>query len=257
MKISVITISRNAGATVDRTIASVRSQTYPLEWVVIDGGSTDDSPARLRAALHPGDQMISEPDQGISDAFNKGLALATGDAILFMNAGDEFASPTALSDLLSVWDRRFAWITGGASVCREDGTELYVRRHGMIDPWFLVDHGCRIFHQATLAERSLFQRHGFFSLHYRSSMDYDLWLRWMMAGHLPQVVDTTVCRFRVGGVSGDTLRRFREDVAARTANGRPAGRWTDLRLQMIAHAKYHLGFLAGPTAYRFKERLGW
>ena len=257
--ISVITINRNTGHDVQRTIASVLGQDIPFEWVVVDGASSDDSITALRAALRPGDRCLSEPDRGISDAFNKGIQLASGDAVIFMNAGDEFASPEALRLLRDAWlVDRHDWITGTAQVIHPDGRILFrrsPRTHG--DTWHLVRHGCRVFHQATLARRKLFLEYGGFDESFRIAMDYELWLRWMVRGRHPQVVDVTVCRYRTGGVSGNVRRRFAEDRRARAAYALINPLATDARLWSVAMLKSALGSNMGPWAYRMKERLGW
>ena len=258
-RISIITINRNGGATVARTVASVRQQQQMYQWVVIDGASNDGSEALLRAAVQPGDVCISEPDRGIADAFNKGLRLAAGDAVLFMNAGDEFARPDALSQLVAAWDRsRYRWIAGTADVVDEQGRALYRRAVAQPrDPRDLIRTDCRIFHQAALCERHLLLEAGGFDESYRIGMDYDLWCRLLRAGHTPQMVQIAVCRYRVGGVSGNVLRRLTEHRRARAASGMANPWWYELRLSAIARAKHLLRGCVGGWAYRFKEWLRW
>lgn len=255
--ISIITINRDAGATVERTILSVLAQDLPFQWVVVDGGSTDASLAALSRAVRPGDAMLSEPDRGISDAFNKGLALASGEAVLFMNAGDEFASPDALRRLAEAWNhKRHRWISGSAEVVDETGMLLYRRdMRQPADPRDLIRNHCRIFHQATLAERRMLLDAGGFDLSYRIGMDYEMWCRLLCAGHIPQVVPVTVCRYRVGGVSGDVRLRHVEHRRARAANGISNPWWFEFWLGLIAWAKGVLRGCVGGWAYRLKERL--
>lgn len=258
-RVSVITINRNSGADADRTIASVLAQDTPFEWVVVDGASTDGSVEALRAAVRPGDQFHSGPDQGIADAFNKGLALATGEAVLFMNAGDTFAGPDRLRRLAVSWERgRSKWIAASAEVVGDDGQPRYVRdlaarRQGSA----LVRQGCRIMHQAVLADRALFRELGGFDESYRIAMDYELWLRWIAAGHLPQTSSLVVARFRLGGISRNLQRRLAEERRARAAHGLANPPWVEWRLGAITALKSLLVGRLGTWSYRVKERLGW
>lgn len=257
--VSVITINRNMGDAVERTISSVTGQEHPCQWVVIDGGSSDGSAELLRQAVRPGDVFVSEPDRGISDAFNKGLRLATGAAVMFMNAGDEFAGKGALGGLVAAWDHPVhRWATASAEVLDESGRTLFTRHADpRVDPWSLVRHGCRIFHQATIVEREVALAAGGFREDFRRTMDYDLWLRLMGKGILPQIVDVVVTRYRNGGVSSDPLKRWQEEVRSRSLNGMSNSRLLDVRLRAIISMKCALRSVAGPWAYRIKERLRW
>lgn len=259
MIISVITINYNTGLAVERTIASVLGQTAAFEWVIIDGGSSDGSRAALRAALRPGDHYVSEPDRGIGDAFNKGLALAGGDWVLFMNAGDAFADPGALATLADVWDGKARWIAGRAQVVHEDGRPVFVRRDSpVVDPRSLVQHGNRIFHQAVLAQRSLLTELGGFATALRVSMDYDLWVRWIAAGHAPQLITSEICQFRLGGTSADTVLRYREELGVRRLAGLVNPHLVEVRLALVARLKsWTPSWVRWPFMYRLKERLRW
>jgi glycosyltransferase involved in cell wall biosynthesis len=257
--ISVITINRNGAAELPRTCRSVLAQSSSFQWVVVDGGSTDGSQAIVQAVLRPGDVLISEADRGISDAFNKGIALATGEAVLFLNAGDEFARPDSLATIEAAWDRkRYRWIAGAAEIVAADGTPLFVRSFERIprDPMTLVRTNCQIVHQTVLAERSLFDELGGYDERWKVAMDYDLWMRWLVAGHVPQLVPALVCRFHRGGVSGNPLRNHREWQRIRSAHGMSLGWLGESTLTALAWTKVKLRGRYGRWIYRLKERLG-
>ncbi|MEO7851682.1 MAG: glycosyltransferase, partial [Rubrivivax sp.] len=100
MKFSIVTVSYNSAATIADTLRSVSSQTHAdIEHLIIDGGSTDDTLAVVRREGAHVARLVSEPDRGIYDAMNKGIALAGGDLIGFLNADDMLASPRAVADM--------------------------------------------------------------------------------------------------------------------------------------------------------------
>lgn len=97
MRITVITVCRNCASTIEATVRSVLAQDYPdLEYVVVDGASTDGTLETLRKHADRISRLVSEPDRGVYDAMNKGIDLAQGDWLLFMNAGDVFAANDVL-----------------------------------------------------------------------------------------------------------------------------------------------------------------
>ncbi len=101
-KISVITVCRNARHALEKTIKSVKGQSYGnIEYIVIDGASTDGSSEYLESLGDKIDILVSEPDRGIYDAMNKGIARASGEWLIFMNAGDTFASDNTLDSIFS------------------------------------------------------------------------------------------------------------------------------------------------------------
>ncbi|MEO0408950.1 MAG: glycosyltransferase family 2 protein, partial [Cyanobacteria bacterium P01_A01_bin.135] len=101
-KVSVITVCYNAADTLEKTIQQVLAQTYqPLEYIVVDGASTDDTPLVLERYAHRITHLISEPDEGLYEAMNKGLALASGDWIYFANADDYLLDAEAIAAVMA------------------------------------------------------------------------------------------------------------------------------------------------------------
>ncbi len=260
MDLSVITICLDPGEAIVRTCASLAAQDHgAIRWIVIDGGSRDGTVERLRSAIRRPDVLISEPDRGIADAFNKGLAQASGDAVWFMNAGDEFAAPDSVSGLLADWDRaRHRWISGAAEVVGQDGRPLFVRgwNRQVRDGMTLVRWNCGLMHQAVVAERSLFSELGGFDESFRVAMDYELWLRWIGRGLVPQTSPRVVCRFHRGGASGDPLRNNREERLARAKHRLGNGPLIEAGLTALAWTKARIRGRYGRWTYRIKERLG-
>lgn len=261
MRLSVITVSFNVASEVDRTIDSIVAQTYrDIEWVVVDGGSRDGTLERFRAASRAPDILVSEPDRGIADAMNKGVGLATGDAVLFMNAGDSFTAPDSASRLIAGWDwRRFPWAYGDARMRAEDGRPLFRRSEPDTAFASLLGRRCGVPHAAAVALRSLFADLGPFDGAYRLSFDYEFWVRCFAKGALPQHVPVEVADFYLGGASSDIVRREREWRRARAVNGLANPWHVEFRLAMITRCKAVLApsVRRWRWAYRAKEMLGW
>ncbi|MFA7139626.1 MAG: glycosyltransferase, partial [Proteiniphilum sp.] len=103
-KLSVITVTWNAVTTLERTLQSVGEQSWPLlEHLVIDGGSDDGTVELIRSLSHARMKWVSEPDKGLYDAMNKGAALASGDYLCFLNAGDTFFAADTVEQMMRSW----------------------------------------------------------------------------------------------------------------------------------------------------------
>lgn len=123
-KVSVVTVVRNAEDVIEETIESVLQQSYPaVEYVVVDGESNDATWSTIQEYAECIDTAISEPDKGIYDAMNKAARLATGDWIIYMNAGDTFASPHVLADLAEALASDADVILGGVEQVLVDAYE--------------------------------------------------------------------------------------------------------------------------------------
>jgi glycosyltransferase involved in cell wall biosynthesis len=190
-RITVVTICFNAEQFIRRTLDSVLAQDYPnLEYFVIDGGSKDSTADIIAAAAEqPASRIawwVSERDSGVSEAFNKGIARHTGDFIGFLNAGDYFYTPSALSDLVRGCDTSadlllgqarltFDPPLGGAHGKREAIVGTDPNNHGF------PRHKLPTAHQAFFYHRRMWERYGTFREDYRYAMDYEHYLRFRSA----------------------------------------------------------------------------
>jgi glycosyltransferase involved in cell wall biosynthesis len=182
---SIITVSRNAEKVIGPTLQSVASQQGVeglVEHWVIDGASTDGTLEVVRQFPHV--RTISEPDKGIADAFNKGMRLATGEYLLYLNCDDIFCDERVLAELYTFAQSRKMpdWIVGRWYVRRQDGMVEFIRPKFPFAGWHLFLEG-RICHQGVLLKREVQERMGGFDTDFRITMDYDLWLRLDQAGY--------------------------------------------------------------------------
>lgn len=231
IKISLITVCYNSAATIRDTLESVAAQTHPdIEHLIIDGGSSDDTLALVREhRRHPG-PLVSEPDRGIYDAMNKGLALASGEVVGFLNSDDVLADPGVLS--------RIAATLAAPAVDGCYGDLVYVAAR---DPTRVVRHwrsrdyqpglcrrGWMPAHPTFYLRRTAYQRHGGFDTSLRIAADFEICLR-MLEVHRVRVtyLPGVLVRMRTGGVSNASLRNVirsnREVSSALRKHGYPAG----------------------------------
>lgn len=199
-KLSVITIVYNNVRDIERTMLSVLNQTYRnIEYIIIDGGSVDGTKDIIYKYKSRLTQFISEPDHGIYDAMNKGLSLATGDYVLFMNSGDEIHSPETVKEVFET--EASADIYYGETEMFNDRWEsLGQRRHCAPENfnWKSFRHGMSISHQAIYVKRSIAEP---FDLQYKYSADIDWIIRAAKNASSMVNTHTFVAKYLVGGVS--------------------------------------------------------
>lgn len=221
MKFSIITITRDSRRYLDEAMESVLSQDWPdLEYILVDGGSTDGTLdlIRSRAARDPRVRWVSEPDDGISDAMNKGIRMACGDIIAHLHSDDLYPAPDVLSRVAAAFEihPEALWLTGGQYGIDEQGApfqEIRVRPYSYRK---LVRCNC-ILHPATFVRSEGFRRAGLFDTGLKYAMDYDLWLRLGALG-APLLVDAPLACFRLHGGSlstVETAQAFDEAFAVR------------------------------------------
>ncbi len=210
MKISVVTASYNAGSTIGDTLRSVAAQSWPdVEHIVIDGASKDDTAAIVAAHQRPGGIYVNEPDRGIYDAMNKGLARATGDVIGLLNADDFYADDGALEKVAHAFDQhKCDAVLGDVGFVRDGAHDRVIRRYdsGMFRP-SRIAWGWMPAHPAMFLTREAYERVGNYRTDYRIASDFEFVVRaFAKAGisyvHLPEML----VRMRIGGVSTGGLK---------------------------------------------------
>jgi glycosyltransferase involved in cell wall biosynthesis len=214
--ITIVTVVRNGEKYLEKTIQSVINQTYPnVEYIVIDGDSTDNTLDIILKFEDKIDYWVSEPDRGIADAMNKGIYLAMGQLINHLHAGDQFASESILSDIVSSYNSEgWRWCFGNQDFVDPSGKVV-----GCMTPPKYFQKLLHIFntipHQTVFWEKSLIQEVGYFDNRYSCAMDYHLWLRFSkVAG--PKQFKYTIANFLLGGRSSDIKLALKEEFQARS-----------------------------------------
>jgi glycosyltransferase len=211
LRVSVITAVYNREATVADALASVQAQRgVEVEHIVIDGASTDGTRRILEQHRERLAVLVSEPDAGIYDALNKGLARATGDVVGFMHADDLYAGPDALAKLAAQFERGSDAVYGDLQYVRASDPSHVVRhwRAGEFSPRRL-GWGWMPPHPTLHLRREWYERVGRFDTGFRIAADYDFVLRLfsspgLRVGYVPEVL----VRMRLGGASNRSLRNI-------------------------------------------------
>lgn len=227
MKISVVTVCRNAESTIENTIDSVAGQTCNnVEHIIVDGASTDGTLDIIRRYEAVVAKWVSEPDQGIYDAMNKGLAMATGDIVGFLNSDDILASPTVLEQIDQVFRDE------SLDACFAD--LVYVDKHDLakvVRYWKSSSFFAGAFsqgwcpaHPTFYARKSVYDSLGGFDTSYKLAADADLMMRYLEKGGIKSLyVPEVWVRMRLGGQTNrnisNILQQNREILQALRSNG--------------------------------------
>ena len=216
-KFSIITITYNAASVIGPTLQSVLAQTYRnFEYLLIDGGSKDDTVAKAKASGIEFAHIVSEPDNGLYDAMNKGIALATGDYLCFLNAGDAFHSPDSLQTIVNAieGEDELPHVLYGETA-EVDEARNFVRMRRLKAPekltWRSFKDGMLVCHQAFYARRDIAPM---YNLEYRLSADVDWCIRVMKSSSRLVNVNATVVDYLQNGLSlqhhrASLIERFR------------------------------------------------
>ncbi len=224
-KISLITVTRNAQKTIGRCIQSVITQSYNnIEYIIIDGASTDDTLQIINQYKQHIDLFISEYDEGIYDAMNKGIKLATGNIIGILNSDDFFAYKETLADIATTFINEntdvlygnLNYINLNGGIVRKWRSGAYT--HGMFNKGWMPPH------PTFYCKRLLFERWGKYDLQYGTAADYELMLRFI---HLNKAstyyLNKTMVNMVTGGESNKSyfnrIKAWRNDYKAMKKNG--------------------------------------
>ncbi len=231
MLISVITATLNSSGTIDRCLESVNSQRWKeLEHIIVDGASSDDTVEKIRSSPGRVTRLLSEPDQGIYDALNKGIGMAQGEVIGFLHADDQFTDPGTLERIAG------AFCTAGEA-SRPDGVYgdlLFMggkRGTRVVRRWIsapfrrkAVGRGWMPPHPTLFLRREVYRKLGGFDASFTISGDYEFMLRVMCDPavrlvYLPGVITLMRHGGKSTGGAGNLLTKAREDLRALSLHG--------------------------------------
>jgi glycosyltransferase involved in cell wall biosynthesis len=254
--ISIVTVCMNSADTIRGTIESVNIQTYQhLEHILVDGGSTDGTMDILRTeelrSRSEGKifRWTSEPDRGIYDAMNKGIAMAGGEIIGILNSDDFYESNTLqlVADAAAMHPEAGLFY-GFLRVLTQKGKELQVYRYRyetyLLNPTLGVCSGTQ--HPACFVRRRVYEQVGLFDVQIPIAADYDFLVRAMKAGVQFHALDSVLANFRLGGASGmtDEYERLRQRYAVLTKNGLLTGKESGKMQRQMRYRRYR-AFKAG------------
>lgn len=226
MRVSIITVVYNSVNTILDTVNSVRSQTYnDIEYIVVDGASTDGTTEKLKENIGLIDLFVSEPDKGLYDAINKGIGLATGDIVGLMHADDLFADENVITDIVSAINQN--------QTDSVYGDLVYVSKENhdqVVRTWIAGEYKREKFlfgwmppHPTFYIKREKFGKVGLYDPSFSSAADYEFLLRTLYKYKITSTyLPRTLVKMRVGGKSnesiGNRLNANRQDHRAWKAN---------------------------------------
>lgn len=208
-KISIITVAYNSADTIGDTLKSVARQTYPhIEHIIIDGKSTDRTMEIVQEFPHVA-MSLSEIDNGIYDAMNKGIRIATGDYVVVLNSDDFYHRETILEEVATVIKQNpVDCILGNVVFVKPDAADKVVRNYS-VKNWHpgLFKWGFMPAHPATFIKKSCYEKYGLYRTDYRICADYELLVRMLYSQKSSYYIwDRTVLKMRAGGISNASLK---------------------------------------------------
>lgn len=245
IRFSVVTITYNAIHTLERTLKSVAEQTWPnIEYIIIDGASTDGTLELIQQYASHITSYISEPDRGLYDAMNKGLHRCTGHYVCFLNAGDTFCSPTTLADIATHLPSELPDVVYGDTILVDDAGHYQGRRqhrppHRLT--WKSFQYGMLVCHQAFLVRPAMAPD---YDLQYRYSADFDWCIRILRQTNRTYNTHQTLIRYLNEGV---TTRHHKASLRERF-------RIMSIHYGTVRTLLLHVWFVVRAFYYKFAAR---
>lgn len=246
MKVSIITATYNSASTIKDTVLSVTQQSYKdIEHIIVDGLSTDNTVNIIQHFGHVG-PLLSEKDNGIYDAMNKGLSIATGDIIGILNSDDFYPHAHVIEKVVK------AMSTPDCDACY--GDLVYVDAHHatkVLRKWIAGDYSKKQFyngwmppHPTFFVKREVYEKYGNFNLQFKSSSDYELLLRFMFLNDIKvKYLPGVLVHMRTGGQSNRSLKNriaaHKEDYLAWSSNGL-SPKWYTLAMKPLRKIKQYV-----------------
>lgn len=228
VKLSIITATWNSAATLPATLESLQAQTcQDFESIVVDGGSTDNTVDIIQSSKVV-DRWVSEKDQGIYDALNKGIAMAQGEYVGFMHSDDIYADDSSVQKLIDHIEKRHPdAVYADLNYVQKDDVSKVVR-HWKSGQYMAskLNWGWMPPHPTFYMKKSLYEQLGVFDLSYNIAADYDSLMRYLYVGGVqPDYIPEVLVKMRVGGASNRSLKNIiqksQEDISVMKAAGMP------------------------------------
>lgn len=229
LKISIVTVCFNSEKTIEDTILSVinqKKENYELEYVLIDGSSTDNTMAIINGYKEHIQKIISEKDTGLYDAMNKGIDNSSGNIIGFLHSDDQYTNPNVLDEIAKAFmTEKTSIVYGNLIMVDKENINKVVRtwksssfcRRKLFLGWMPP-------HPTVFIHRECYDQYGKFDLNFRTSGDYELLIRLLLKyEYKPFYIDEYLVRMRLGGQSNASLKNriksYTEDIAVWTKYG--------------------------------------
>lgn len=226
IKISIVTVCYNSSKTIEDTILSVLGQSYQnIEYIIVDGGSTDGTLAIIEKYKKHIAYFVSEPDKGLYDAINKGIKASTGDVVGIINSDDVLASYHTIKSVAVSFSLEGCEALYGNLIYTDASLQKTIRTWKS-KPYQegLFLKGWMPAHPTFYAKKELFEKYGYYNTSFKISADYELMLRFIHKhGVKPYFLDRTLVKMRNGGISNNSLKARvqsnREDRKSWEING--------------------------------------
>lgn len=198
LKVSIITACKNSVATIERTIKSVLGQSYRnLEYIIIDGASEDGTVEQIKKHSNKAILFISEPDDGMYAAMNKGIEKASGDVIGIINSDDWYEKDAVRLAVQTFFLTRADIVYGHQNMVHEEGRKARTPCKGVENLW----HGMPFGHPTVFVKREVYEKYGLFDTRWRIVADHELMLRFYSGGAKFAQCDEVLADFSLGGIS--------------------------------------------------------
>ena len=212
MRVSIVTPTYNSARTIVDTILSVNKQDYDdIEHIIIDGGSKDNTLDLIRNTPNRVKKIISEPDKGIYDAMNKGIALATGDIIGILNSDDFYNSNDVITKVVKTFQKgEYEGVYGDLEYVDTRNTNRVIRYwESKVYKEGLFRKGWHPAHPTFFVKKEVYDKYGNFNLKYKIGADYEIMLRFIeknriKVAYIPEIL----VKMRVGGASNQSIKNI-------------------------------------------------
>lgn len=252
--ISFVTITFNCSKTLQATIDSIKKQNYSrIEYIIIDGGSTDKTIDIINYNSSFISKWISEPDKGVSDAFNKGIRMANGELIWLINA-DDVLLPNAVNSLLKYYNPNTE-IYRGKMIIHDQSTGTNVVYEPAMNISF-VSCG-NVNHPSTIISKKAYKKYGLYDIKCRYMMDYDILLRMKLAGASFRYIPKQLACFNTGGITSENRKKRKQSELIYVLKKNGANKVDITKALFFRETKWYLKRILGNSfSLRIRDKLG-